>query len=273
MQAEAEIKHPCRVFITGRSGGGKTTAMVDLVNRVFRHQVDRVVVCCPTWSSQPTFNPIRDLVKIPRDILDLKSINELKKKRGKKKKQKDPFKDFFNSLKKQKALAALNGEETLKTLLIVDDMAGDKVQHERMGYLAQLSIQAPHFNLSIIVISQQPKLTCNGFRQNVDAAICFPPTSTNGQAWIHEELNLNLIPKEEFNYMIRTAWLGGKDDISELHSHFLFVLIKSRKPGRYFIDYNAELICSQQEKVNNKRKKEAEWEEEVKRPKKKKRLL
>lgn len=273
MQAEAEIKHPSRVFITGRCGGGKTTAMVDLVDRVFRHQVERVVVCCPTWASQTTFDPIRDLVKVPRDILDLKSINGQKKKNGKKKKQKDPFKEFFSSLKKQKILATAQGTETIKTLLIVDDMAGDKVQHERMGYLAQLSIQARHLNLSIIVISQQPKLTCNGFRQNVDAAICFPPTSTNGQAWLHEELNLNLIPKEEFNCMIRTAWLGGKDDISELHSHFLFVLIKARKPGRYFIDYNSELICCQQEKVNNKRKQELEWEEEVQRPKKKKKLL
>lgn len=232
MQAERFLEHPVSIFVTGRSGGGKTTTVVDLIHRVLRQQVDRVVICCPTWDTQSTFNIIRDMVKPTRDIIDFDPRDGS-----------DPFKKFYKSLVKQRDAASAKGETALRTLLLVDDMAGERMQHERMGYLARLSVQYRHLNLSIIVISQQPKLTCNAFRQNINAAICFPPSSTNGSAWVHEELNLNLVPKRHFEYMINTAWRGGRNDREEIGSHFLFVLILKRKPARYFIDYSRELTC------------------------------
>lgn len=253
MRAERNILHPCRIFVTGRSGGGKTTAVVDLIDRVFRNQVDRVVVCCPSWSSQPLFGPIRDLVKDERDVLDYNPKNG-----------KDPFERFFRSLTKQKEFAAARGELMLKTLLFIDDMGGDKTQHETFGYLSRISNQSRHFNLSIINISQQPKLACPSLRQASDFALVFPPTSSNGKVWCHDELNLNLIPKKEFDFIITTAWKGGRDDIKELGSHFLFVIIPQRKPARYFIDYKQEITFDSDEEVDLKRKREEEIEESQK---------
>lgn len=256
MRAERNIVHPCRILVTGRSGGGKTTAVVDLIDRVFRHQVDRVVVCCPSWTSQKLFDPIRNLVKGKRDILDYNPKNG-----------RDPFDGFFRSLTKQKEYAALNGEEMLKTLLFIDDMGGDEFQHKTFGYLSRISVQSRNFSLSIINISQQPKLACPSLRQAIDAAIIFPPTSTNGTKWCHEELNLNLIPKKEFDFMITSAWRGGRDDIKELGSHFLFVVIPQRKPARYYIDYTHEITWDdselvEQEPIRPKRKRESDSEEE-----------
>jgi hypothetical protein len=232
MQAERLLHHPCRVFSTGRSGAGKTWSAVDLIDRVFRPQVSRLVVCCPSWESQEMFNPIRDMVRRKEDILNPNPRNG-----G------DPLEKFFRSLQKLRKICKEQGRSMTPTLLLFDDMGGSQTQSKRIGSLSQIGIQARHFNLSVIVISQQPKLTCTGYRQNVDAAICFPPTSTNGKQWFHEELNLNWCGKKEFDYMLTAAWQGGRDDKKEIGSHFLFVVIEPRKPARYFIDYSAELHC------------------------------
>ena len=243
MQAEALLIHPAMVFVTGRAGGGKTTTVVDVIDRVFRPQIDRMVVCCPTWLTQSTFRPIRNMVDLSRDILEC-NPNSFQKRNIK-----DPFKGFFKSIVKQRTLAHEKGVESPKTLLFIDDMGGEKSQHERLGYLTRLAVQYRHLNLSIILISQQPKLTVNAVRQNLSAAICFPPTSTNGANWLHEELNMNRIPKKEFDFMIDSAWAGGLNTRKELGQHFLFVVVVPRKPARYFIDFSSELKCDLEEEL------------------------
>lgn len=227
LQAERFLKHPIRLFVTGRSKCGKTTEVVRLINTIFRPQVDRLVVCCPSWFHQHTFDPIRDLVDPKRDILN---PNE-----------KDPFYMFFKKLEKQKELAELKKMKPINTLLFIDDMAGQKCMASRLGSLANLSIQPHHMNLSIVMISQYPKLACQAFRINADAYICYPQSSKSGREWIHEELNSNNMSKEGFDKLIDKAWRGKRKDYDEMHQHFLFILIQIREKTRYFVDFTHEL--------------------------------
>lgn len=227
LHAEKNLEHPLRLYVTGRSKSGKTTETVRLVDKVFRPQVDRTVICIPSWFTQRTFDPIRDMVKEDRDILDYRAA--------------DPFFNFLKALLKQSALAKKAGRKNLNTLLIVDDMVGQSCIANRMSSFSNLAIQAPHLDLSIITISQNPKSVVAAFRTNADAFLCFPPQSSAGRKWLHEELNGNQMSTEGFDKLIDKAWRGKRKDFNEMNQHFLFVILQNRRQTRYFMDFTTEL--------------------------------
>ena len=227
VQAEKYLVHPLRLYVTGRSKSGKTTETVGIIDKVFRPQVDRMVVCVPCWFTQSLFDPIRDMVKPERDILDYRA--------------KDPFFPLLKALFKQTALAKKAGRKNLNTLLLVDDMVGQSCISNRMSSFSNLAIQAPHLALSIITISQNPKSVVAAFRTNCDAYLCFPPQSIMGRNWLHEELNGNQMSKEGFDKLIDKAWRGKRKDFNEMNQHFLFVVLQNRRQTRYFMDFGIEL--------------------------------
>lgn len=228
VQAERHLAVPNKLYVTGRCKSGKTTTTVGIIDRIYRPQIDRLVVCCPSFWVQDTFLPIRNMVKDPdRDVLNVDET--------------DPFKNFFKKLKIQKTKSEQLGIKNPQTLLFIDDMGGQKSLQARYGSLAQLSLQSSHWNCSIIIICQYPKLTIAPFRQNCDAYICFPPTSSAGRDWLHDELNSNHMSKEGFNKLIDKAWRGKRKDFDELNQHFLFVVIQSRNKALYFVDFTHEL--------------------------------
>ncbi len=229
LQAERYLVHPTRILTVGRSKSGKSTEIVHVIDQILRHQIDRFVCCCPTWNTQRTFDPIRDMIKNPeRDILTTK--------------QGDPFPKLLRQLVKQKELCELKGMKPIRTLLFVDDLAGTKIlAAKKESPLGQIAIQAHHLSCSLIVISQQPKSTDPTIRQNMDAYMVFPPSGKSGRDWIHEELNGNGFDKELFTNLILKAWMGGKEDYTQMNQHFLFVLLLNRRPTRYFSDFIFEM--------------------------------
>ncbi len=228
VKAERHLVHPIRIFCTGRSKTGKSTEVVRLIDTFFRPQIDRFINCCPSWGTQDTFDPIRDLVRNEeRDILSTDF---------------DPFPKLLKQLRKQKEITKKQGKKNIQTLLFVDDLMGSPIQGKRLSALGNLAVQARHLDLSIILISQQPKYTSPAIRQNCDAYICYPPNGLSGKNYIFEELNGNCIEKDIFGNLILQAWRGYKrKDDKEMNQHFLFVLIESRKPSRYFGDFDYEL--------------------------------
>jgi hypothetical protein len=228
LQGERHLVHPMRIFTTGRSKTGKSTEIVRIIDTFFRPQNDRLVICCPTWETQDTFDPIRDMIRNQeRDILETDF---------------DPFPKFLRNLKKQKLFTVKHKKKPIRTLLFVDDLMGTPIQGKRLSALSNLTVQARHLDLSIIIVSQQPKYTSPAIRQNCDAYICYPPNGPSGKAFIFEELNGNCLDKDVFGKLILQAWRGYKrKDDKEMNQHFLFVLIESRKPSRYFGDFTCEL--------------------------------
>jgi hypothetical protein len=234
MQAEALIVHPSRVLISGKGKSGKTTAAVDLIDRVLRHQIDRLIVICPSWSFQEVFDPIRDMVKAERDVFETEKIENSSE---------NPFTIIFRQIRTCKMNAIKKGVKQLNICLLVDDMSGTSMMHGgRLTPLSNMAIQARHWNLSMIVLTQQPMSITPGYRDNVDAVIAFPPLRQQDRMWLFNEYNANGLRKDKFMSMVMKAWRGNDvDDDSEYGSHFLFILLPVRSKARYFIDYQYEL--------------------------------
>jgi hypothetical protein len=115
---------------------GKTTWAVKLILNHYRPQVDRIIMCCPTFH-QRLFDPIRHLVA-PKDVYT------------------DVTKEVFVKISRELDMLTKRGLST-RTLIYVDDCAGTKAIHGNgTGPFAHLSIQTSHWNVSMIVVTQQP---------------------------------------------------------------------------------------------------------------------
>lgn len=230
MQAEQYIHHPARIFVTGRSGTGKTYTSVNLIHRILRPQLGsygRLMVASPTWELQSLFDPIRDMVKNEKDVFTQA--------------EKGMFQKILKRLQKEKLLSIENNSPMIQTILLIDDFSGNRIVHSSSSGVAELAVQIRHLNTSMIIISQQPKQTSNAFRQNCECLIAFPPTSREGFDWLLSEFNGNQFDKDLFFKICQRAWKGKRNDYEEYNTHFLFVLITARKPTRYFCDFNIEL--------------------------------
>ncbi len=233
MQAESLLIHPVRILISGKGKSGKTTTAVGIVDKVLRYQIDRLIVICPSWSFQEVFDPIRDMVKEERDVFETEKLES----------EENPFKTIFKQLVRCKTNAIRKGCRQLNIGLLVDDMSGTGMMHGgRISALSNMAIQARHWNLSIIVLTQQPMSITPGYRDNVDAVIAFPPLRQQDRMWLYNEYNANGLKKEKFMALVMKAWKGNDvDDDSEYGSHFLFILLPTRSKARYFIDYAYEI--------------------------------
>lgn len=232
LKAESNIVHPFRLLVAGKAKSGKTTLVVDIIHRIMRPQIDRIIVLCPSWNTQDVFDPIRDMVNPSRDVWTDLDTN--------------PFATIMKQLLKQIEYAKAKGTAPIRTLLFIDDMSGSKMMHSgRITPLSHLSIQSRHLCLSIFILSQQPKSITPGFRDNTDGVIAFPPQRELDRAWLYQEYNGNAIEKQKFIDLIMTAWKGvDRKDFLEFGTHFLFILLPFRSITRYFADFDYELTIT-----------------------------
>lgn len=222
--------HPGRYLFAGKSKSGKTTLLVDVVRQHFKNLVDRIIFVCPTID-QPLFDPIRNLYKSERDVFDYNDKNV--------------FDLILKQIRLQKAFCKKEGIPEVRTLLIIDDTAGLNVMHGgRHGKFSNLSIHCNHENLSIFVLTQQPKGISPSFRENLEGLVCFPLLSRKDRDWIYEEYNGCVVKKKTFQKLVLRAWKGQEnEDFEEFGKHFLFITFPVRAQPRYFGDFAYELFA------------------------------
>lgn len=239
MKADAEIQHPFRLLITGKAKSGKTTLCVKKINENIRPRVQRLIVVCPTWESQKVFDPIRDMVKSERDVFSPFSAKI--------------FEKIYEQLQQQLKIALEKGLPPIETCLLIDDMAGTKDVHGgRQTPFGQIAIQASHLHCSIFTMTQSPKAISPMFRENLDGVIAFIPQSRRDRDWLYEEYNGNMMKKETYMKMLKTAWKGfGNCDHEEFGKHFIFILFQTRSPTRYFADFENELRTKKNTSTTN----------------------
>ena len=229
-QAEINFKHPCKYIFLGKSGSGKTTLLVYIICNYFNNQVDRVIVVCPTFRFQETFDPIRSLVR-EDDIYDDFDKN--------------PFPEIVERLLEEKRIAKQSGSPQVRSLLIIDDMSGSNAIHNnRKGPFAKIATQIKNFNLSVFALIQAEKTIDPNYRENLSGMVIYPTQCIQDLVkWIYKEQNPNGIEKDDIEAMVWTAFLNNKKDSfeEEFGKNFMFIVSDPRTYTRYFINFTHEM--------------------------------
>lgn len=237
MQAEANIKHPARLLVSGRAGSGKTWLAVDLVDRIFRNQIDRIIVICPTWTTQDVFRCLDDLVKPERDVFEL---------------EKDTFDSIYQQILQQIKYCKENGKSPIRTLLFIDDCGSNNLIHGgRISNFGKLAIQFRHLNVSSIVIVQNPKLVSPNYRENANHFIFFPCHRKEEMEWIYKEFTPSFCSKEAFFRILLKSWGMNNDEEDEDITHFIYIFCPPRSKIRFFKNFASELSIRRKSLVLN----------------------
>lgn len=225
------LQHPERVFITGKCGAGKTELGIELISTVFRHQIDRLIVVCPTFHSQESFRRLDSMISREQDIFT------------------HPTSKTFEQIQENielvsKKLKAMK-QRSLRTMVFVDDLSGLNIIHGgRLGAFANFSIKSRHFDCSMIVISQQATSVSPAFRDNVTAVVAFPSQRKEEIKWLLREYTRHDFSDDHMKSLVTAAWRGKDKLEDEWGLHFFFVLCQARKPIRYFADFEYQLNSS-----------------------------
>lgn len=215
-----------RILICGRSGLGKTTLLVNLIDYQLRDQMDVFIIMSPTFC-QETFNPIRNLFT-PKTIFETVDQKALEK--------------VCQSIITVRKSFLEKNLQPPRFCVIIDDCAGKSViQGRRRGVFANFAVQSRHWETSLIVISQQPSCVDPNFRDNAEHVIAFPSEREEDILWLKKSYNTNFLDGLSMTNIIKEAWLGGRNDSEEWGQHFLYIYRQPRGKSRYFIDFNKEL--------------------------------
>lgn len=189
--------------------------------------VDKIYVVCPTWESQTTFDPMRHLVD-PKDVYLTAD--------------KDTFTSLFRKIKLEQNLCLKKREPKKDILILIDDMSGSEAIHGgRRSPFGNLAIQTPHWNVSMMVLTQQPTTVSPSFRDNVENIFVFPSEGTLEVDWLKRCWTSLLMTKGKMEKIILEAWRGGRNDNSEWGKHFLFIQATPRRHSRFWIDLEKEI--------------------------------
>jgi len=221
------ITSPSLILVTGKCASGKTTLAVQLIReKLCDHQLYYALV--PSFHVQTTFDPVRKLFR-DRNVFtdpDQKTLEYVVKS----------IKDIAN-------LCAKKGVAIPKTLILIDDLAGNSIIHgNRRGCFSNFVTQYRHYNVTIMVISQQPKSVDPNFRDNVSHTIVFPSEREEEVAWMKGAYNSSILRnRSSIEKIISSAWRGFKINNDEVGEHFLYIQSKARGLSRFFLDFDSEI--------------------------------
>lgn len=222
------ITKPASVLVTGKCGSGKTTLVVDMVNEVFP-DMDLYFAFVPSFYVQATFEPIRHLFRRENVFTTPTELN------------------MKTMIQKIKTIIEKCEEKKIRRpnfFILVDDMSGSSIFHSnRKGIFSNFAVQYRHWNVSWVIISQQPSTIDPNFRDNLSSTIVFPSERRKEVEWLEDSYNSPCFGKEKHMHQImRFAWMGGKETNEEFGQHFLFIHSAQRGMSRFFVDFNSE-IC------------------------------
>ena len=173
-----QSKKPFNALIAGPTNSGKTKYLVDQLRGPFRGKFDYIVLTCPTFVHNKTFDGFVD--NDPRIFVINCSQHGVK--------------DFLK-------LASFFFEAT-NTLIILDECAALKDVNGRTNQLAYLRFSARHSGISVWVSAQQITSIAKPFRENVAAIVLFYTPSNKTMKANFEDYAGELSSEEYREYMI-----------------------------------------------------------------------
>ena len=187
----------------------------------------RIYAASPTFDCQSTFDPIRKLIH-PEDVyqnLNIKSMQLLIEK-------------LQNKYKMAKKL----GTTPEKALVFIDDLAGNSCIHgKRQGAFAQFATQCTWWNVTLIVLTQQPKAVDPNFRDNAENIIILRDKGMDAFDRVRQAYTALDQDKDLVRRVLLTAWQGGLGNNSEIGLHFLFIHAAPRGETEFFIDFEKRI--------------------------------
>lgn len=195
--------------------------------------MDRILILCPTFHTQKTFDAMRHLV-MQQDVW-LGGKNDIA--------------DIHRVIKVTQTMRAAKGQPSIRFLVVIDDMAGTQQLHggTRVSPFGNFAIQTPHLNTSLIVVTQQPTCVSPSFRDNAEYICVFPSEGLLEVDWLKRNFQSLLMETGEMRSVILTAWRGGKNNNQEWGKHFLVIEATPRKHSLFWIDGEREIRITREQ--------------------------
>ena len=157
-------KKPFNMIIVGMTCCGKTQYLLNFLEREYKNYFDHIFLLCPTFSWNKTYENWKydkdeDFIAISCDQDDVEKYLKI-------------VVDFAKGS---------------KSLIILDDVASGKDVKNRTSELVKLGFSARHYNLSVIVITQQLTSIAKPFRENISKLVTFYNPNKKDMKTILEE--------------------------------------------------------------------------------------
>jgi len=152
MNKELFIFEPHNMLITGITNCGKTHFILDLLETIYKDYFDFIVLFCPTFEFNKTYN--RDIVTKNKKFIVLNS--------------KAVKNNLDNCIK-----IAIDIYKGSNTLFIIDDCANLHDSKIRESELCFLAFSGRHFNITTWVVNQKYNSIVKDYRENIRFLVLF----------------------------------------------------------------------------------------------------
>ena len=165
---------PFNMIIVGMTACGKTKFLLDFLEKEYFGCFESIFLICPTFEWNTTWENWKyyydeDFYAIPC--------------------KQDEVEKWLKFI--------VNYAKGSKSLIILDDCASGKCVKSRTSELVKLGFSARHFNLSVVVITQQLTSIAKPFRENISKLVTFYNPNKKDMKTIMEEYLGNISKEEE----------------------------------------------------------------------------
>ena len=171
---------PFNMIIVGMTCCGKTKFLLNFLEKEYMNCFENVFLICPTFEWNTTYEEWKyykddDFFAIPCD--------------------QDEVEKWLTYI--------VDFAKGSQLLIILDDCASSKSVKNRTSELVKLGFSARHFNLSVVVITQQLTSIAKPFCENISKLVTFYNPNKKDMKTIIEEY-LGNIEKEKLNEILHT---------------------------------------------------------------------
>ena len=196
-------KFPFSMMISGRSGGGKTNLMVNLLTKenMYKNFFHQIIVFSPTAGE---FDDTYKNLNVPKE-------NYIKDFNG------ETLNHIIELRKKQiKSKGIEHTAKNSRMLIILDDVIANRSFLESPEALKMFALLR-HYLVSVIIMIQSYTKMPRALRLNCNAVMCFPALSSEVET-LKDEITPNGISKKDFHKVIDYC-TSGKYDFLYINNH------------------------------------------------------
>lgn len=228
-------KHPFRMLLTGASGSGKSTFLLNLLNRLYKNKDTGKSYFDDIYAVGPTvkFDDLYETLKLDdAHLIEEPTIEFMDK--------------VFNDQKQ--AIKGKGIDKAKKVLIIFEDIIGHKKFMNSKQFLKAF-VMSRHFNVSVMVCSQSYTKVPRPCRLQC-TQIAFFPSKKSEMDLICDEYCPPKMKKKEFQEIVDHATTPAEEN----DHPFLYIDMNERPKKRFRKTLKTRLILNDRDPDNNDRK-------------------